>query len=220
MKKRAYPAKYIDDLGEVSVQVWNDGKCLELKIRDVIFSGSDFDSLEPKGDPSPELLSKFTLYLGKDLCNCNILCDIPIDLILGSEKISSTLSMKLILGKPIPPRGIDKEVLILELKYLDKKIVSSGESGWFEDELIDIQRKLPADAYILCCFNCLFSDYSPYGHGLFGSMMCFRDNKENYLAVKSKNDFFAIEDTMTDYVQEIHICPEFQKRIPGTGYRG
>ncbi|HUX98643.1 MAG TPA: DUF6304 family protein [Candidatus Deferrimicrobium sp.] len=220
MKKTAYPARYIDDLGEEIVQIWNDGKELTVEIRGVQFYGPNFDSLEPTGNPSPELLDKFTLYLSQDLCNCKILCDIPITLILGSEKISSILTMNLVLGKPDPPRGIDKEDLMLELKYKDKKIVSFGKSGWFEDELLDLQRKLPINAYLLCCFNCAFSDYHPVGHGLFGSMMCFRDNRENYFTVKTKADFFAIEGSMTELVQEIYSCPEFHKRIPGTGYRG
>jgi len=30
----------------------------------------------------------------------------------------------------------------------------------------------------------MFSDYSPYGHGLFGCMMCFRNLKEEYVKVK------------------------------------
>jgi hypothetical protein len=27
-------------------------------------------------------------------------------------------------------------------------------------------------------------------------------------------------DTMTEFVQETCLCPEFEKRAPGTGYRG
>ncbi len=55
---------------------------------------------------------------------------------------------------------------------------------------------------------------------MFGCMACFRDNKENYLQVSSKADIFRIWDTLTEYVQETYLCPEFQRRRPGTGYRG
>jgi hypothetical protein len=220
MIKVTYPAKYIDDFGEEIIQIYNNGKELTVEIRGIIFCGSDFDILKPIRSPSPELLNKFTLYLGKELCNCKIMCDIPINLRLGSVEISSTLTMSLVLGKPRPPRGIDKEELILELNYNDKKLVSLGKTGWFEDELLNLQEQLPADAYLLCCFNCAFSDYHPVGHGLFGCMMCFRDNKEQYLAVDTKSDFLDIADTMTEFVQETYLCPEFRKRKPGTGYRG
>jgi hypothetical protein len=71
-----------------------------------------------------------------------------------------------------------------------------------------------------CCFNCAFSDYSPAGSGIFGDMLCFRDNKEEYFKVKDKWDLFRIWETMTEHVQETYLCPEFEKRIPGTGYRG
>jgi hypothetical protein len=37
----------------------------------------------------------------------------------------------------------------------------------------------------MCCVTCLYSDYSPGGHGLTG-MRCHRDAKVQYLAVKSK----------------------------------
>ena len=47
-----------------------------------------------------------------------------------------------------------------------------------EDELLDIQRQMPEGTYLKACINCAFSDYCPGGHGLFGGLACFRDNKE------------------------------------------
>lgn|SRR5579875_150910 len=73
---------------------------------------------------------------------------------------------------------------------------------------------------ILICFTCAFSDYSPVGHGLFGSLACFRGNKSSYLQVQSKRDLFAIWNTMTEFIQETYCCPAFERRKPGTGYRG
>ena len=70
------------------------------------------------------------------------------------------------------------------------------------------------------CINCAFSDYSPVGHGLFGGLACFRGNKAGYRGVTSKGGLFKIWDTMTEFVQETYLCPEFEKRAPGTGYRG
>ncbi len=75
------------------------------------------------------------------------------------------------------------------------------------------------------CINCAFSDYSPYGHGLFGNLICFRANKTGYLARSSnedfcKDDYFDVMETVSEMVRETYLCPEFEKRAPGTGYRG
>jgi hypothetical protein len=79
---------------------------------------------------------------------------------------------------------------------------------------------MPAGTYLKTCINCAFSDYSPSGHGLFGGLACFRDNKTGYRAVRTKRDLFGIWITMTGFVQETFLCPEFERRSPGTGYRG
>ena len=56
--------------------------------------------------------------------------------------------------------------------------------------------------------------------GLFGGLACFRDNKTAYLGVQSKADLFRIWGTMTEFVRETYVCPEFARRQPGAGYRG
>jgi hypothetical protein len=70
------------------------------------------------------------------------------------------------------------------------------------------------------CFGCGLSDYSPLGHPLFGGLSCFRDNEIGYRSVRTKADLFRIWETRTELVQETHLCPRFERRKPGTGYRG
>ncbi len=70
------------------------------------------------------------------------------------------------------------------------------------------------------CINCAFSDYSVYGHDIFGNMDCFRHCKAAYLSVKNKGDYMALRCPVVDRVQETYLCPEFERRTPGTGYRG
>ena len=53
------------------------------------------------------------------------------------------------------------------------------------------------------CINCAISDYSPYGNGLFGNMICFRGNKAGYLALPSgenfeKDAYFAVLRALPD----------------------
>ena len=47
----------------------------------------------------------------------------------------------------------------------------------------------------------------------------FRRNKAGYGSIRTKHDLFAIIPT-SERVQEIYLCPEFERRTPGTGYRG
>jgi hypothetical protein len=134
--------------------------------------------------------------------------------------VEGALAVHLELGDPAPNGGIDREHLKLKLTIEGRLIASKGCSAWFEDEMLDIQKQLPQDTYMKGCINCAFSDYSPAGHGLFGGLACFRDNKQGYLSVKTKQDLFCVWKTMTEYVQETYLCPEFARRIPGSSYRG
>ena len=189
-----------------------------MTVRGFIFQGSDFDSLEP-ADPERDDLSSFTLNAGQ-LCGCAIDAEIPVAVVTPGDRVEASLLMHLELGKPAASGGIDREELKLRLKLGDRTLASKGTSGWFEDEMLDLQSQMPPDSYIKACINCAFSDYSPAGHGLFGWLACFRDNKQAYLAVRSKSQLFRIWDTMTELVQETYLCPEFRRRAPGAGYRG
>ncbi len=51
-------------------------------------------------------------------------------------------------------------------------------------------------------------------------MMCFRNLKSEYLKVKSKTDFWSVHNHYDRMVQETYLCPEFERRVLGTGYRG
>ncbi|HEV3436580.1 MAG TPA: DUF6304 family protein [Gemmata sp.] len=214
-----YTARYKDRVGEELTSISNDGKLLSLIVRGVQFQGRDFDSLEPTGELDPALVSSFTFQNGH-LCSCVIEVGMPIPVSTPHGLVEGVLAVHLELGNPATNGGIDHEFLTLQLKVEDRITTSKGVSGWFEDEMLDIQRQLPHDTYMKACINCAFSDYFPAGHGLFGGLACFRDNKQGYLSVKTKRDLFCIWKTMTEFVQETYLCPEFERRITGAGYRG
>lgn len=69
-------------------------------------------------------------------------------------------------------------------------------------------------------FCCAYSDYSVFGHGVFGGLACFRNNKHEYLAISNKSAFMKLWPTHIEDVQETYCCSEFERRKPGTGYRG
>ena len=219
MKKDQYKACFTDAHGYEQTTITNDGETLSMVLRGVTFEDTMFDSFEPVADTNPALLEQFTLYQN-GLCLCRIECEIPIAIIDNNKQFTGTLNCVINLGAPAKTGGLDSVDLSIVLLHDGREYRSSGTSGWFEDELIDIQKQLPVYIFIKACINCLYSDYSPYGHGLFGCMMCFKNLKQEYLKVKSKDDFWSIHDRPDRFVQETYRCGEFERRIPGTGYRG
>lgn len=215
----SYRLTYSDIRGTDETLIANDGEVLRTTIRGVEFVGKDFRSLTVVDETSPDKLARFTLDRNV-LCSCRIECTVPITIDDHGNASQGTLLVKLVLGDPEPDGALDSEELQITLKCDHGEFEGSGFSGWFEDELIEIQSKLPNGVFIKACINCLYSDYSPYGHGVFGSMMCFRNLKTDYLRVRAKDDFWAMHDLYEKMVQETYLCPEFERRVPGTGYRG
>jgi hypothetical protein len=214
-----YQAIYADRHGSENTVILNYGDKLHISLRGVEFSGRDFGSLEPQGCISDNGLESFTLSQNQ-LCSCRIECKIPVTVCKLQNEIDGLLSVELTLGDPVHNGGIDREILKLTLAFDQTCYVSSGKRGYFEDKLLEIQSQLPSGTFMKTCINCLYSDYSPYGNGLFGTMMCFKNLKNEYLKVTSKDEFWSVHDRFDRLVQETYLCPEFSRRVPGTGYRG
>jgi hypothetical protein len=213
-----YPTRYSDGRGTEMASLRNDGATLSLHLRGVTFCGRDFDSLKADSHSAPESLTSFHLH-NRALCNCTIECEIPITVVSESTMSTRALRMQLELGKPIANGGLDREVLTLSLHTEGQAFRSAGNSGYFEDELLSLQSSLPPGSYLKACISCAHSDYSPYGNRTFGGMACFRNLKNEYSQVKDKFDLFPILDK-AEVVQETYLCPDFEKRLPNTGYRG
>jgi hypothetical protein len=212
-----YPATYTDRRGSETTVILNDSHELTISLREVTFAGVSFDGLEPRADSDEHLLQKFTLHR-RTLCACRITCQIPISTANGVGE--AILDVDLTLGEPVANGGLNRAGLLLTLNLDAQTYRSSGKSGWFEGELLELQKAMPGGNYFKACIGCGFSDYSPYGHGLFGFMVCFRNSKEEYLRVKSKDDLFDLWNRNAGCVQETFLRHEFEKRHPGAGYRG
>ncbi len=217
-----YPTIYTDSHGTEHTLMFNDGKALEMEIRGVRFRGSDLDMFEPSDESPPSRLASFTLSR-QELCDCRIDFDMP-QVISSSSSTPShylgKLHVELCLGKPHANGGIDREDLKLTLSYGDWHLSSVGSGGLFESELLDLKKQLPTGHHFSNCFGCAYSDYFYGGQGLFGSMVCFRGCKSEYLAVGTKDDYIAVFEKNAGGVQETHICPQFSPRKENTGYRG
>jgi hypothetical protein len=66
----------------------------------------------------------------------------------------------------------------------------------------------------------MYGDYSVYGQSGFGSMLCYVNPKDEYIKVRTKEDYLSKLNTNYKKVQEIFYCPKFELRKKGIGYRG
>jgi len=217
----AYPATYRDARGEEATVIYNDGKTLQMTLRGVTFTGDSLNDFEPTVPLADPRLAEFPLHRWNEnvveLCACVIEFEMPLPVQTPTGIVQGRLSVRLEMESH-DGRGPDWTVVVLALDVLGGTYRSSGESGGFEDEIIELQQQLPEGALIRACATCAFSDYSVYGHGMFGDMFCFQDQRQEYLAVRSKRDYMRLG--CTEVVQETYLCPEFARRQPGTGYRG
>jgi hypothetical protein len=196
-----------------NVKLANDGGELSGQLRGVRLVGNDFDGLT--ADLGDGVSAPFALGPFGDLSAGLLTLGLPCAVQIGRGVVRSRLEARIQLPPP-------DETVRLSITLPDGRgpFVSPGTSGWFEDELVDLTRALPSDTRMVNCFSCGLSDYSPYGHGLFGSMECFRGAKTEYRAVSTKLALFKIWDRGAGRVQETHLCEEWEPRPRGRGYRG
>lgn len=195
------------------------GYQIETTIRGVSFWGYDFDGLEPR-DPDQAIAAGLPLgRLSGDLSDSVIKGDLPCTIEVDGQRAPAAVTFTLTL--PSTENGPERqfrspENLHLRLTVEDQRF--DIDDDWFEDGVLRLdQAARCVGARLLCCATCLCSDYSPAGHGLLG-MRCHRGAKEQYLAVRSKHDYWSVP--VTEDVMETYFCPEYEQRIPGTGYRG
>lgn len=207
------PATFTDSRGSEQIEFQTSGTWLTTKIRGIDFAGREFDSL------TPEVASdQFDLCHG-DLCGCHFRVEMPVRLNspegLRHVHVQANINLGLAHERFGYTEGVRVGLVLPELS-----IVSSVDTGFFEDALLSLNSQLPEGFSLEACITCGLSDYSPAGNGSFGCLACFRNEAAQYRQVRSKSDIFALWDRMTEYVQETHYCPCFEKRLPGTGYRG
>ena len=134
---------------------------------------------------------------------------------IKTQKYKSPLI--LIASKKLLEQQMKKLGFFFEINTIDKNFTEFKKLDNAKINLINIEYKFKN------CYGCLYSDYSPYGVGFFGSMLCFKEQKSNYLKVSnnfSKKDFFDLMEKGCHNVPETFCCNDFNIRKRGTGYRG
>jgi len=207
---------YSDALGSEAVEFETDGTDLRCRLRGVDFYGPDFELLEPIPGSPPDRVNQFSLW-SACLCSFSLSLEMPISVSAEGGLAEGRLQANIFIGDSA--RLDSPTTLRLTLIVGEDRYSGSGRSGWFENELLEIQALLPSGTFLKACINCQYSDYSPAGHGFFGWLNCFRFMKKEYLDSPGKMHLLAIE-RAAGTVQETFLCPDFERRIPGTGYRG
>jgi len=212
--------RYRDAIGHLDGWIESNGRSMSVDIDGSVFGGDDFDGLEPQV-LTPSGKTRFKLHPSHgDLCDCALEVEIPVAAQGPDGERITVLFTTIRLGSPTHRGAISHLDVRLGLQWDGVWVSPSTSSQDFEDALAALQKELPAGCRLTICFICGLSDYSPFGHGLFGHMACFREAKVAYRKVDSKQAIFDLWDSMTEFVQETHCCPEFEPRAPDTGYRG
>lgn len=224
MDALTFPGTYFDSHGqeEVTWRIQSSQKAgwarryeIRTVIRGVEVWGADFDGLEPL-DSSADGTKSLSLDVGSgELSDCILSGAMPCQIEDTDGKRNATINFLLDLRSSALQNPASPTNLKLSISLSDHEF--SVADDWFEDGLRRLEELLPEPVQLVCCMTCLYSDYSPGGHGLMG-MSCHRDAKAAYLAVKCKADYFNVP--VTEEVPETYLCHEYQRRVPGTGYRG
>jgi hypothetical protein len=187
---------------------------IETTIRGVPFRGCDFDGLEPC-DRDQAIAAGLSLsYLSGELADSVITGDLPCAVEVDGQRARAVITFTLLLATE--RQGPSPKNLHLSLTIAGQRYEVAED--WFEDGILQLDEAASRTGpRLVCCATCLFSDYSPGGHGLTG-MRCHRGAKAQYLSVRSKLDYWRVP--VTEDVMETYLCPEYERRIPGTGYRG
>ncbi|TLD70197.1 hypothetical protein FEM03_13485 [Phragmitibacter flavus] len=207
-------AIFRDKFGKERIAIQTTGSALSTTIRGIDFSGTDFESLTPA--TASDLFELCHGYL----CGCELSITIPARVVSADGFRLVEIHAEINLGYREPRGGLYAAIVRNRLALPEFAIMSRGDSGWFEDELLSLATQLPDGFMLEACITCGLSDYSPYGHGCFGCMACFRGVADEYRRVQTKAGIFAIWDRLTEYVQETHYCQHYEPRPLGRGYRG
>ena len=180
---------------------------LHAVIRGAAFSGYDFDGLDPDDPAQADAAGLGPATKAGELGACLLGGDLPCTIAEGGVVRPGTVSFELDLRA-----GCE-----LRVRTTVGGAPYEAAGDLFEDALLALEGELPSGVRLVCCLTCLMSDYSPAGQGLTG-MHCHRDAAQQYLAVRGKADYWSVP--VTEIVMETYVCPRWQRRIPGTGYRG
>lgn len=228
-----YRGQYRDNQGSVDIIIENNFDTLVTEIDGIVFSGSDFNDLciDNKSRYTDKQLARFTFLrtpiyqthqISESLCNCSFEISVPQNIIdkLTNIQVYTYLKIEISLGNSrneMPGAGIEAESVTLSLTITGE--IFSGTSDCFELSFDQIRDQIKDKYQLKNCYGCMYGDYSVYGQGSFGTMLCFRNQKAAYNNVTTKSEYMELGPP-DRRVQEIFCCDQYENRKNGAGYRG
>lgn len=219
MRPWSFPGSYEDGRGlepikwriePYDVAGWAGGYEISTVVRGIPLSGGDLDCIEPD-PPDPRAREVLSLEDRFDaLTRCRLTGELPCTVAVSGVRRAEVIRFTVDL-MPDPQR--DKLRLSLALNGTEYET----DCHTFETGLQQLIAALPQDTSLVCCYTCRYAGYSPVGGPIMG-MRCYREAKEQYLAVETKHDIWTVP--ATEAVPETYLCAHYRVRIPGTGYRG
>ncbi|WP_300675495.1 DUF6304 family protein [Soonwooa sp.] len=212
-----YKGTFTNKTGTYPIEILNDFKNFHFQVKDFKFTGFDLDAFE---------LENVESFTDEDLSN--------FDIVKRQDYFELTNYQ---LDLKIPQRLIDmdsKEEIEVDLdfhfelseKHEEARIVFKINDNYFEAkngfmELIfdNLQKQFDGKYRFKNCYGCLYGDYSVYGQGFMGPVLCFKNQKEAYLKVQNKDEYMDLGPQESTQ-QEIFCCDEYEIRDKSVGYRG
>ena len=203
---RTFRGTYQDRHGTdaVELQIDDDGHGLRMLVRNVEFDGFSINSLILNANP---LSKEFPLDHKNCLHSFQLDCEAHILLVEQNHEADGSLKIQCKVPA-VEEEWEDMGFLKLSLTFNDKNVQSDWCGAGFEDELHNLQEKLPDGVFLKSCFNCVFSSYNPYvNSGLMGELCCFVNGKDKFVKRGKGYHGWATQEPL--FVQELHLCSQF-----------
>ncbi|EZH73451.1 hypothetical protein ATO12_16045 [Aquimarina atlantica] len=215
---RTFLATYQDKRGTEMIEIKSDGSEMFFTLRDIDFDGPDFDQLTAEEIDNAKFDYEMFQDGSGDITNFKLTLIIPIQLfnIKTNKAFVENLTAQIEVGEITTIKGLDHELNCLTLTTSFGEFKVEKKLEWMEDALILLQNQLPENIYLKTCLSCKYSNYSPYGNGMFGNIYCFKKVKEKLKEVKGKHDLLdlwtreAVDKGDIFSVQETFDCSEHQ----------
>ncbi|WP_074407326.1 DUF6304 family protein [Aquimarina megaterium] len=215
---RKYLATYQDKRGTETIYIKSDGSDMYFNLRNIDFEGPDFDQLTANKIDETKFDYEMFQDGSGDVTNFKLTITIPIQLFnVETDKIFiENLTAHIEVGETTTIKGLDHELNCLTLTTSFGEFKVEKKLEWMEDALIVLQNQLPENIYLKTCLSCKYSNYSPFGNGMFGNIYCFKKVKEKLKEVKGKHDLLdlwtpeAVDKGDIFSVQETFDCSEHQ----------
>lgn len=215
---REYVATYKDKRGTEMIRIKSDGSDMFFTLREIDFEGSDFEMLTASEIDNTKFDYEMFEDGSGDITNFKITITIPIQLynVENDEVFIENLTVYIEVGETITIKGADSEIDCLTLKTPFGAYIVKKKLEWMEDALIVLQNQLPENIYLKTCLSCKYSNYSPYGNGMYGNIYCFKKLKDELKKIKDKHGLLhlwtpeAVGKGDVFSVQETFDCLEHQ----------